>query len=95
MAIFLKKRARPSGLGYRLAGEGDYELLKQLRRECGWGLDKLEKRWRDPDWKFCILTLRGEDVGMGGWALDFPDDQETASRRDHTVYLCRWRGERG
>lgn len=76
-----------AALGYRLATEADYELLRQLRKECGWGIEKLELSWGSPDWRFCVLTLEGGDVGMGGWALDLPQEPEAASRETKTVHL--------
>ncbi|WWC61458.1 uncharacterized protein I303_104042 [Kwoniella dejecticola CBS 10117] len=79
-------------LTYRLATLDDKDLLLRFREECGWGGPKIHEYLGNPDRPFCIFILEKEDgekvdVGMGGWALDMPDDQETASRKDRVVYL--------
>ncbi|WWD01749.1 hypothetical protein V866_008695 [Kwoniella sp. B9012] len=79
-------------LSYRLAQENDRQLLLDLRKECGWGAPKIQKYLGDPDRPFCIFLLEREngqveEVGMGGWCLDMPEDQDTASRERRIVYL--------
>ena len=89
--------AQGSALSYRVARKEDSPLLREMRIECGWGLEKLEKRLGNPDWIFCIFTkvIDGEakDVGMGGWCMAspydgaLPDEENLASREDKIVYL--------
>ena len=86
------KRIEPSSKLYlRLANQQDLPLLRDMRKECGWGVEKLEKQFGSDDWSFCIFLkeIGGEthEVGMGGWCLDNPRDQGLASRLDRTVYL--------
>ncbi len=91
------------GLTYRIAVEADYPFLVSLRVECGWGLPKLEKTWRDPNVVYCVLVLgpdpsgasgddepqgaESEDIGMGCWMLEHAD-KDMANRESKTVYLC-------
>lgn len=84
----------PPPLSYRLAkGNVDLDILRQFRRECGWGMAKLEDNWGSPDRQMCVFTApvgehgEMEDVGMGGWVFEMPDDPEVASRASHTVQL--------
>ncbi|WWC69762.1 uncharacterized protein I206_103705 [Kwoniella pini CBS 10737] len=79
-------------LTYRMATIDDKELLLDFRKECGWGGPKILEYLGNPDRPFCVFILskdNGEktEVGMGGWALDMIDDQETASRKHRIVYL--------
>ncbi|KAK8870127.1 hypothetical protein IAR55_000697 [Kwoniella newhampshirensis] len=80
----------PNQLSYRIPTEKDYPLLVQFRRECGWGIPKLESKWKDPNWVYCVFELpTGEgvdDVGMACWVLE-DEDPDTASRVTNTVYL--------
>ncbi|KAK4689139.1 hypothetical protein P7C73_g958, partial [Tremellales sp. Uapishka_1] len=85
--------ARPRlELSYRMAHEADLPLLRDYRAECGWGLERLEGQWGNPDRPLCILSVeqdgQKEDIGMGGWVLNDEEDQEAASRATHTVELC-------
>ncbi|WVF69408.1 hypothetical protein IAT40_004185 [Kwoniella sp. CBS 6097] len=83
--------ASDSTLTYRIAQEEDYPILVQLRIECGWGVPKLEHRWKDPNSIFCVLeavTPRGkEDVGMACWLLE-DEDPDIASRSRKSVHLA-------
>jgi hypothetical protein len=76
---------------YHLAGPNDLPLLLQLREECGWGTQKLLKYWGDKDRPLCIFSLdvngKTENVGMGGWILEDPEDLEAACRATGTVTL--------
>lgn len=43
---------------------GDYETMRQMRVECGWGLERLEKEWVDekgnyPFWIFYLRPIKG------------------------------------
>jgi hypothetical protein len=79
-------------LSYRLAGPDDLPILRRLRVECGWGLEKLEKYWGSDDHPLCLFSLEGDEemdiIGMGGWILEDPDDSEAASRAGSAVGLC-------
>lgn len=87
-------------LSYRLAEtDRDYDLLHDMRLECGWGADRLMAYRADPDRVLCILSMQAADyetvdVGMGGWVLDMPKNQQTASREQGIVYLseCQVQG---
>lgn len=75
-------------LVHRKASEIDYELLRSMRVECGWGLEKLEKYWNDPHRVYCVFqTDSGSDVGMGCWILE-DEDPELASKATDSVYIC-------
>ncbi|KAK4684035.1 hypothetical protein P7C73_g6174, partial [Tremellales sp. Uapishka_1] len=78
-------------LKYRPVQQKDYALLRQFRVECGWGIPKLDNHWLDPDWPLCVFYTETDDgqdeVGMGGWVLDMPEDQDAASRALRNVHL--------
>jgi hypothetical protein len=78
-------------LSYRLAASDDLPLLRRLRQECGWGAEILEEYWGNGDRPLCVFSLDRdgtlEDVGMGGWILEDPEDLEAASRASGAVEL--------
>ncbi|ORX38649.1 hypothetical protein BD324DRAFT_621787 [Kockovaella imperatae] len=97
MTVDLDETAGPSdrplrGLSLRRATKADLDILTDMRKECGWGWEKLPARVeKNRDWILCVFTkeVDGEirDVGMGGWGLDWPEYPFMASRADKVVYL--------
>lgn len=79
-------------LTYRLAADSDFPTLMQYRRECGWGEQDLEQHWNDPDRVYCVFAavIDGElqDVGMGCWYLNMPEDPELANREARVIRIC-------
>ena len=78
-------------LSYRVATPNDLPLLRQYRTECGWGKDRVDATFGSEDWAYCVFSVERdgakEDVGMGGWKLDDPEDQPHASRAQGIVCL--------
>lgn len=78
-------------LDYRIAQQDDLPLLRQYRKECGWGLERLEKNWNDPNRPLCVLILdqdgQRKDIGMGGWILEMEDELDAACKKDKIVQL--------
>ena len=73
-------------LRFRIAQGDDLNLLRRFRIECGWGEQRLEQYWGNPDRPLCVFTLGDEDVGMGGWLLELPDPN-AASRSTGAVQI--------
>lgn len=92
MSMQFNRPVMQPDLSYRVALDSDYDLLIGYRRECGWGEDDVRDHFTDPDRVYCVFesVIDGtkEDVGMGSWYLDIPDDQELASRKDKIIRLC-------
>lgn len=67
-------------------------MLLGYRQECGWGEEDVRSHWDDPDCVYCVFEAMvdgvKEDVGMGAWYLNIPDELYLASRADGVIRLC-------
>lgn len=76
---------------YRIAKEADLPLLLAYRDECGWGRAAVQKGFYDPDRIYCVFSAeidgKMEDVGMGCWYMNQPDDLELACREKNVVHI--------
>ncbi|GHJ85464.1 hypothetical protein NliqN6_1866 [Naganishia liquefaciens] len=85
-------------LHHRRARESDRETLLAMRKECGWGTDRLDKYLYDPTMAtYIFYRTANEDegrkeheeipIGMGCLTFDLPEDPDMASRARGNIAL--------
>ena len=84
-------------LQHRRARESDRETLLAMRKECGWGSDRIDKYLYDSDMATYLFyrTINDEaeaeekeiPVGMGCLTFDLSDDPDMASRERGNIAL--------
>jgi hypothetical protein len=83
----LSAASMTAALTYRIARKDDYDLLLQFRKECGWGIPKVQAGWTNPDCIYCVFEYGGEDAGMACWVLEKEGYPEEASRSTGSVHI--------
>jgi hypothetical protein len=83
-------------LHHRRVRESDRETLLAMRKECGWGTDRIDSFLFEPSmttYHFYRESEAGEEVpvGMGCLTFDLPKDPDMASRERGIIAISKHR----
>lgn len=81
-------------LHHRLVRGSDRETLLAMRKECGWGMDRIDSYLHEPNmatYLFYRDSAAGEEVpvGMGCLTFDLPKDPDMASRERGIIAISK------